>query len=123
MMEVEIVSETLGFYPQLTRLVAREDFIEHSYYLQFMVAYTCTTTEFMYTCHFMHLTTYHIHIVKTLSAAPCSFSTDNVYIDATSRLYRSTVSLKRNLNDVMHVPEGRRSPLLMKPLCDCAAAV
>jgi hypothetical protein len=30
MMEAEIVSETLGFYPQLTRLVAGEDFIELS---------------------------------------------------------------------------------------------
>jgi hypothetical protein len=27
MMEAEMVSETLGFYPQLTRLVAREEFI------------------------------------------------------------------------------------------------
>jgi hypothetical protein len=27
MMEMEMVSETLGFYPQLTWLVAREDFI------------------------------------------------------------------------------------------------
>jgi hypothetical protein len=30
MNEAEMVSETLGFYPQLTRLVAREDFIEFS---------------------------------------------------------------------------------------------
>jgi hypothetical protein len=28
MMEAEMVSETLGFYPQLTRLFAREYFIE-----------------------------------------------------------------------------------------------
>jgi hypothetical protein len=28
MMEAEMVSETLGFYQQLTLLVAREDFIE-----------------------------------------------------------------------------------------------
>jgi hypothetical protein len=28
MMEAEMVSETLSFYPQLTRLVAREDFIK-----------------------------------------------------------------------------------------------
>jgi hypothetical protein len=28
MMEAEMVSETLGICPQLTRLVAREDFIE-----------------------------------------------------------------------------------------------
>jgi hypothetical protein len=28
-MEAEMVSETLGFLPQLTRLVAREDFISH----------------------------------------------------------------------------------------------
>jgi hypothetical protein len=27
-MEAEMVSETFGFYPQLSRLVAREDFIE-----------------------------------------------------------------------------------------------
>jgi hypothetical protein len=27
MMEAEMVSETLGFYPQLTWLVAQEDFI------------------------------------------------------------------------------------------------
>jgi hypothetical protein len=27
-MEAEMVSETLGFNPQLTRLVAREDFID-----------------------------------------------------------------------------------------------
>jgi hypothetical protein len=31
MMEVKMISETLGFYPQLTRLVAREDFIDFSY--------------------------------------------------------------------------------------------
>jgi hypothetical protein len=31
MMEAEMVSETLGFYPQLTRLVIREDFIEFSH--------------------------------------------------------------------------------------------
>jgi hypothetical protein len=30
MMEAEMVSETLGFYPQLTRLVAREHFMEFS---------------------------------------------------------------------------------------------
>jgi hypothetical protein len=30
MMEVEMVSETLGFYPQLTQLVAQEDFIKFS---------------------------------------------------------------------------------------------
>jgi hypothetical protein len=30
MMEAEMVSETLGFFPQLTLLVAREDFIEFS---------------------------------------------------------------------------------------------
>jgi hypothetical protein len=30
MMEAEIVSETLGFFPQLTRIVAREDFIAFS---------------------------------------------------------------------------------------------
>jgi hypothetical protein len=29
MMEAEMVSETLGFYPQLTRLVAREDFVNN----------------------------------------------------------------------------------------------
>lgn len=29
-MEAEMVSETSGFYPQLTRLVAPEDFIEIS---------------------------------------------------------------------------------------------
>jgi hypothetical protein len=28
MMEAEMVSETLDFYPQLTQLVAREDFIK-----------------------------------------------------------------------------------------------
>jgi hypothetical protein len=28
MMEAEMVSKTLGFCPQLTRLVAREDFIQ-----------------------------------------------------------------------------------------------
>jgi hypothetical protein len=30
MMEAEMVSETLGFYPQLTQLVAREYFIKFS---------------------------------------------------------------------------------------------
>jgi hypothetical protein len=30
MMEAKMVSETLGFYPQLAWLVAREDFIEFS---------------------------------------------------------------------------------------------
>jgi hypothetical protein len=30
MMEVKMASKTLGFYPQLTQLVAREDFIEFS---------------------------------------------------------------------------------------------
>jgi hypothetical protein len=30
-----MVSETLGFYPQLTRLVAREDFIKFSYHESF----------------------------------------------------------------------------------------
>jgi hypothetical protein len=29
MMEVKMVSETLGFYPQLTQLVAQEDFIKN----------------------------------------------------------------------------------------------
>jgi hypothetical protein len=28
--DMEMVSETLGFYPQLTRLVAREDFVRIS---------------------------------------------------------------------------------------------
>jgi hypothetical protein len=31
MMEVEMVSETLGFSPQLTRLDVQEDFIEYCY--------------------------------------------------------------------------------------------
>jgi hypothetical protein len=31
MMEMEMVFETLGFYPQLIRLVAQEDFIEFSH--------------------------------------------------------------------------------------------
>jgi hypothetical protein len=30
MMETEMVSEMFGFYPQLTQLVAQEDFIEFS---------------------------------------------------------------------------------------------
>jgi hypothetical protein len=35
MMETEMVFETLGFYPQTTRLVAREDFIEFSHHESF----------------------------------------------------------------------------------------
>jgi hypothetical protein len=35
MMEAEMVSETLGFYPQLTWLVARGDFIEFSHHESF----------------------------------------------------------------------------------------
>jgi hypothetical protein len=31
MMEVEMVSETLGFYPQLTQLLARKEFTEFSH--------------------------------------------------------------------------------------------
>jgi hypothetical protein len=31
MMEAEMVSKTLGFYPQLTRLVAQDDFIEFNH--------------------------------------------------------------------------------------------
>jgi hypothetical protein len=33
-MEAEMVSETLGFYPQLTRLVAREDFVDFVNFLK-----------------------------------------------------------------------------------------
>jgi hypothetical protein len=37
MMETETVSETLGFCPQLTQFVSREDFIEFSRHETFQV--------------------------------------------------------------------------------------
>jgi hypothetical protein len=42
MMEVEMVSEMLGFYPQLTWLVAREDFTELANVLQSKTIFTCS---------------------------------------------------------------------------------
>jgi hypothetical protein len=45
MMEAEMVSETLGFWPQLTRLVAQEDFIKKSEILLFLLSYSVPTLE------------------------------------------------------------------------------
>jgi hypothetical protein len=52
MMEADMVSETLGFYPQLTRLVAREDFIEFSRRESFK-SYKYYKYEYNFTCYFI----------------------------------------------------------------------
>jgi hypothetical protein len=46
MIETEEVSETLGFYPQLTRHVAREDFIE---FIEMLTRFAKFLTRFL-TC-------------------------------------------------------------------------
>jgi hypothetical protein len=44
MMEADMVSEMLGFYPQLTRLVAREDIIDLHFLLIFLARRLISST-------------------------------------------------------------------------------